>query len=67
MLLANFFGCGLCFAGHQSVFVMMLFIVAMPPLYYAAVGLWRKNIALVVTAGVFLAVHFMHVYGNLRG
>ena len=46
---------------------MMLFIVAMPPLYYAAVGLWRRNVALVVTAGVFLAVHFMHVYGNLRG
>ena len=79
VLLANFFGWGLYFAGHQSVFVMMLFIVVMPPLYYVAfivvmpplyyvaVGLWRRNVPLAVTGVVFLAVHFMHVYGNLRG
>ena len=67
VLLANFFGWGLYFAGHQSVFVMMLFIVAMPPLYYVAVGLWRRNVPLAVTGVVFLAVHFMHVYGNLKG
>ena len=67
VLLANFFGWGLYFAGHQSVFVMMLFIVVMPPLYYVAVGLWRRNVPLAVTGVVFLAVHFMHVYGNLKG
>ena len=66
-LLTNFFGWGLYFSGHQSVFVMMLFIVVMPPLYYAAVGLWRRNVPLAVTGCVFLVVHFMHVYGNLRG
>lgn len=66
ILLTNFFGWGLYFTGHQSIFVMMLFIVAMPPLYYVAVGLWRQNIPLVVTGAVFLAVHFFHVLGNLR-
>ena len=67
VLLLNFLGWGLYFGGHQSVFVMMLFIVVMPPLYYVAVGLWRRNVPLAVTGVVFLAVHFMHVYGNLRG
>lgn len=66
ILLTNFFGWGLYFAGHQSIFVMLFFIVAMPPLYYVAVGLWRQNIPLVVTGAVFLAVHFFHVLGNLR-
>lgn len=66
VLLANFFGWTLYFAGHQSVFVMMLFIVALPPLYYVAIGLWRKNTPLTVTGALFLAVHFLHVLGNLR-
>jgi len=66
ILLTNFFGWGLYFTGHQSIFVMMLFIVAMPPLYYVAVGLWRQNTPLVITGAVFLAVHFFHVLGNLR-
>ena len=65
-LLTNFFGWGLYFAGHQSVFVMMLFIVVMPPLYYVAVGLWRRNVPLAFVGVMFLAVHFMHVYGSLR-
>ena len=67
VLLTNFLGWGLYFMGRQSVFVMMFFIVLMPPLYYAAIGLWRKNVPLAVTGVVFLAVHFAHVYGNLRG
>lgn len=67
ILLANFFGWALYFTGHQSAFVMMLYIVAMPPLYYAAIGLWRQNTPLAVTGAVFLAVHFFHVLGNLRG
>ena len=66
VLLANFFGWALYFAGHQSVFVMMVFLVAMPPLYYAAIGLWRQNTPLTAAAAVFLAVHFIHVLGNLR-
>ena len=67
ILLTNFLGWGLYFMGHQSVFVMMFFIVLMPPLYYVAIGLWRRNVLLAVAGVVFLAVHFLHVYGNLRG
>ena len=67
LLLVNFFGWVLYFTGHQSVYIMMFFLVAMPPLYYMAIGLWRKNVPLAVTSVVFLMVHFMHVYGNLMG
>lgn len=67
ILLLNFFGWGLYFAGHQSVFVMMFFIVLLPPLYYVAIGFWRQNVPLTVTGVVFLVVHFTHVLGNLKG
>ena len=67
ILLANFFGWVLYFTGHQSVFVIMLFIVAMPPLYYVSIGLWRQNTLLVLAAAVFYTVHFLHVLGNLHG
>ena len=66
LLLANYAGWALYFAGHQSLFVMMLFIVVLPPLYYVAIGLWRQNTPLTVAGAVFLAVHFIHVWGNLR-
>ena len=66
LLLANYAGWALYFNGHQSLFVMMLFIVVLPPLYYVAIGLWRQNTPLTVVGVVFLAVHFIHVWGNLR-
>ncbi len=65
-LLANFTGWGLYFAGCRTLWVMLIFITAMPPLYYAAIGLWRQNTPLAVTGILFLAVHFLHVLGNLR-
>ena len=67
LLLANFAGWALYFTGHQSVFVMMLFIVALPPLYYVTIGLWRQNTPLTVAGMLFFAVHFIHVFGNLKG
>ena len=67
LLLANFAGWALYFTGHQSAFVMMLFIVALPPLYYVAIGLWRQNAPLTATAVLFFAIHFAHVSGNLKG
>lgn len=66
VLLLNFAGWGLYFAGHQTFFVMMFFIVLLPPLYYVFIGLWRSNIILTVTGAVFLIVHFVHVWGNLK-
>ena len=66
-LLANFAGWALYFTGHQSVFIMMLFIVALPPLYYVSIGLWRRNTPLAAAGVLFFAVHFIHVSGNLNG
>lgn len=64
-LLLNFAGWGFYFNGHQSPMIMMIFIVALPPLYYVFIGLWRRNIVLTSTGIVFLVVHFSHTYGNL--
>lgn len=66
ILLLNYFGWFLYFTGHQSVAVMLIFIVALPPLLYLFVGLWRKNTVLAITAGIFLIVHIVHVSGNLK-
>lgn len=66
VLLLNFAGWILYFTGHQSIFVMMLFIVVMPPLYYVFIGLWRNNTILTITGCVFLIIHFCHVLGNLK-
>lgn len=66
IILLNFLGWFLYFTGHQSVFVMMFFIVMLPPLYYVFIGLWRNNIILTVTGCIFLVVHFIHVLGNLK-
>ena len=66
VLLLNFIGWSFYFAGHQSVFVMMFFIVLLPPLYYVFIGLWRNNIILTITGGLFLIIHFIHVFGNLK-
>ena len=62
----NFLGWALYFTGHQSIFVMMFFIVLMPPLYYIFIGLWRQNIPLAVTGSVFLIIHFAHVLLELK-
>ena len=66
VLLLNFFGWFLYFTGHQSIFVMMFFIVMMPPLFYVFIGLWRSNILLSIIGCIFLGVHFTHVLGNLK-
>lgn len=66
VLLLNFFGWFLYFTGHQSTMVMMFYIVILPPLYYVFIGLWRYNTALTITGCIFLAVHFVHVLGNLK-
>lgn len=66
VLLLNFFGWGLYFCGLQSTDAIMFFIVLMPPLYYAFIGLWRENRLLLFTGILFGIVHFCHVYGNLK-
>lgn len=67
VLLLNYAGWGFYFAGHQSVAVMLFFIVLLPPLYYLLIGLWRRNTVLTVLAAAFGIVHFTHVWLNLHG
>lgn len=66
ILALNFFGWGLYFHGYQSLGIMMFFIVALPPLYYACIGLWRKNWILLAAGVTFEMVHFVHIYENLN-
>lgn len=66
VLLLNFIGWGLYFSGRQSKLIILLFIVIMPPLYYSFIGLWRQNGLLFILGLIFEAVHFIHVYGNLK-
>lgn len=61
----NFLGWGLYFGGYQSVAIMTVFLVAMPPLYYVAIGLWRKNYVLVGFGVLFLVFHFSNALTSL--
>lgn len=65
ILLTNYFGWLLYFSGHQTNWIMLFFMVALPPLYYAAIGLWRENWILLALGIAFGIVHVVHVYGNL--
>ncbi|MEE8808540.1 MAG: hypothetical protein SOI44_09005 [Lactimicrobium sp.] len=67
ILLANYAGWALYFTGHQSISIMMIFLVALPPLYYTVIGMWRHNTPLTIVSLVFFIIHFVHVYGNLNG
>jgi hypothetical protein len=55
----------LYFTGHQSFAVMLGLLVAMPPIYYGAIGFWRRNMPLSVLGFVFLVVHIVNVCVNL--
>ncbi len=65
-LLLNYIGWILYFKGYQSKWIMLLFIVMMPPLYYMSIGLWKENIVLIIISIIFLSIHFIHVYKNLK-
>ncbi len=66
VLVLNFIGWGIYFSGTRTAAVMLVFIVAMPPLYYLFIGLWRRNYPLAAVAAVFLCVHIAHVSLNLK-
>ena len=65
-LLLNYFGWMIYFKGYQKKWIMLLFIVMMPPLYYMSIGLWKENIVLIIISIIFLFIHFIHVYKNLK-
>lgn len=66
VLLLNYFGWWLCFNGHQSIGIIMFFLVVLPPLYYVCIAAWRQNWVLFITGIIFGVVHFVHVLGNLK-
>ena len=53
--------------GQQSLALILGLLVAMPPIYYTLLGLWRKNSAAVVLGGLFLLVHLANVWYNFVG
>jgi hypothetical protein len=53
------------FQGFQSLALILIFLVAMPPLYYASIGLWLKNYTLSILGIIFLIVHISNVLVNL--
>ena len=64
-IVAYFAGWILYFNGFQSFSIMLCLLVAMPPIYYAFIGLWRRNYTLAVLGGVFLLAHLANVWNNL--
>jgi hypothetical protein len=60
-LLCYYVGWAFYFTGRQSLAVMLGILVAMPPIYYAAIGLWRGNIPLFALGFVFLGAHIANV------
>lgn len=65
VLALNFAGWLLYLTLNQSIWVIMFFIVSLPPVYYIFIGLQRKNIPLAIAGGAFFIIHFTHVLGNL--
>lgn len=65
LIVTNFLGWVLYFCGFQSVTIMIVFIFALPPLYYLFIGLWRKNYFLVTVAGLFFIIHLSNALVNL--
>lgn len=64
-IVLNFIGWTLYFCGMQSVVVMIIFLFALPPLYYLFIGLWRKNYFLTAVSCIFFVVHLTNGFINL--
>lgn len=65
IIVFNFIGWALYFCGLQSVAIMIVFLFALPPLYYLFIGLWRKNYFLVISSALFFFVHLVNAFVNL--
>ena len=60
-----FIGWVFYFKGVHGLSSMLCTLVAMPPIYYAFIGLWRGNYVLTVISGFFLIAHMANVWNNL--
>ena len=65
-IIAYFIGWIFYFNGFQSLMLILCLLVAMPPIYYSFIGLWRKNYVLSILGVIFLVVHLANVWNNLR-
>jgi len=54
------------FLGFQGLPMILCTLVALPPIFYACIGLWRENYALAVLGGMFLIAHLSNVWNNLK-
>ena len=61
-----FIGWVLYFRGFQSLPLILCTLVALPPIYYTFIGLWRGNHAQAVIGYAFLVVHLLNVWNNLQ-
>jgi len=62
---AYYIGWVFYFCGYQGLALILTLLVAMPPIYYTFIGMWRKNYLLSIIGAVFLAIHIANVWVNL--
>ena len=65
-IVVYFIGWVFYFRGFNDLLFMLTTLVAMPPIYYAFIGLWRRNYVLTVVSSLFLIAHILNVWNNLK-
>jgi len=65
-IIGYFIGWIFYYCGFQGLPLILCSLVALPPIYYACIGLWRENFVLTVLGCIFLLVHISNVWNNLR-
>ena len=65
-IIGYFIGWIFYFNGFQSLPLMLCCLVALPPIYYAFIGLWRRNYILTILGVLFLIAHITNVLNNLK-
>ena len=64
-IIGYFTGWILYYCGFQSLPLILCSLVALPPIYYTFIGLWRGNYLLAVLGSIFLLAHMANVWNNL--
>lgn len=65
-IIGYFIGWVFYYNGFQSLPLILCSLVALPPIYYAFIGLWRGNYVLAVLGGMFFLAHISNVWNNLK-
>jgi hypothetical protein len=64
-IIGYFIGWIFYYCGFQGLPLILSTLVALPPIYYTFIGLWRGNYVLAVLGGMFLLAHVANVWNNL--